>query len=486
MVGDKQGWQITKKDTKLYEKLMLSKVDINVGDVIIPHIFDYYSDTDQNIMFDLPDKSIDKVYIAGYGKGIFVSGTRPTYVRASLSSGYVRIYLWSGDAPYAAFQANNGTAGDTLGLFPNIDAREWHEFAALFDLPHSKVIGYIDGAESSTGNLTAKYDLTVASVVYKSYKGWMAYGYVAKNVPSEGAGAHILQSEMLSLFEPTAYNGTYYIDIISKVTASGEGIRIPTENPFLWLVKSLENDNKLHFKWFLTGTIIKIKDSSGNIIREFTIDGTPANSDDQIEDYAVALDITAVSSATVEAYVPSFKVRVYAPYGSIVQIVDNEGNIVGEGKCTGEYVDIMLSKEVDNGQILILADTKLSKELDVSTSLNGNNLIVNVFDDGSPVPDMLVRVADSAGVVVASGLTDQSGQVEFELNTPLPEATIEVSGIWQYKLVYQTETIQLSNNVNVGNSGGSEQTRLLLLGLGIIAMIAAIIVFSTKGIKVRT
>jgi hypothetical protein len=243
----------------------------------------------------------------------------------------------------------------------------------------------------------------------------------------------------------------------------------------------------LHFKYFPKGTIIQIKDSNGNIIRKFTIDGISINLDDQIEDYTINLNTDLIAQGTIEAWVPSQKVRVYGPYGATIQILDANGIVVGEAKVSANgYVDIPLTETVANGQIIVQADDIYSGSFDIQADLNNNVLDVKIFENNIPIPGLLVRVADPSGVVIASGITDQSGSFEAEIDHPLPSATIEVSGIWNYKLVYQSQEFTFSSEASTTTSTSSEQIKLLLLGAFVIVLIAAIIVFTTRGIRVRS
>ena len=496
VTGDKQGWQIVEKDSKLYEHLVLDNIDLRPNDVIAPHLWDVYLDGDYD---SIVVSDVDLLHFSSpMSIAVRLKFVADAPARENTIVWMEREYILSSTVKTTgsvgiAIKCWNGSTWEQYPLATsdvyNIDT--WYDILAIYD--GGKKI-YVDGTlvaeRSEMENITQSTGpFYIAKYTYRPFKGKISYvikfdADISQYLQQLTNNIIIVKPKFL--MDPTFYNGSDYIDIVNSIVGEPYGgvIRIPAEETWLWLIQSLKSDNKLHFMWFPEGSIIQIKDQNGNVIKKFTVDGDPINEDSQIEDYTISLDTDVLPQVTVEAWIPAFKVRVYAPYGSTVQIVDESGVIIGEAKVNSNYVDIPISKPI-NGQIIILAQDIAEEELDVLTELNSSILTVKVLDNGNPVPGVLVRVADPAGVVIFADTTDQSGTVQYEIDRPLPEATIEVSGIWKYKLVYQSTTIQLSANVTTSNVNNTEQLKLILIGFVVIVMIATVIIFSTRGIKVR-
>ena len=98
--------------------------------------------------------------------------------------------------------------------------------------------------------------------------------------------------DKLELFsDPMIYNSTHYINIVNTsqiATASVRILRVAAQKPRLWLLSDLATDNYVHFKYFPSGSIIEIYDSSNNLVMNFTISGT-TNAAGLVEDYLVDL-----------------------------------------------------------------------------------------------------------------------------------------------------------------------------------------------------
>ncbi|AQQ75453.1 hypothetical protein JdFRA1000001_20c [uncultured archaeal virus] len=520
VVADKQGWQVKLKDTQLYEYLKLENIDLRPNDVIAPHLYDFYVSALYDYVRYDKTVSIDTTTTPWYWTIVttFKVNDYVTDVEAGFSYAIHTIAgftdHWGGsvsfrtDETYGHIKKPSLWIINTEFIFGDADYNDWITISGarkVIDANNTVGKATINGVsytEISGSNTANAYAYTASKYVHvgeittyhaTDWVGRIAYAafYLEYNDVEyyNEVQSRVLGSALFALADPTFYNGSsYFLHDGTPGTPNNNIIRIPAEQTWMWFISSLASDNKLHFKWFPEGSIIQIKDQNGNVLRKFTVSGSPVNDDEQIEDYSIDLNTDLVSQATIEAWVPSQKVRVYGPYGATIQIVDANGIVVGEAKIGSEgYVDIPIMESVANGQVIVQADSKASNNLDILAELNGNMLKVTVLDQGTPVPDLLVRVADPSGVVIASNTTDQSGSIEVNVDRPLPEATIEVSGIWNYQLVYQKQDIQLQNTVPAETStSSSEQTKLLLLGAFLVVMIIAVILFTTKGIRVRT
>ena len=300
---------------------------------------------------------------------------------------------------------------------------------------------------------------------------------------------HTINSQNLAvLMDPTFFNGTDYIDLVSNAVGVPYGgvSKIPAEHKWLWFIKSLATDNKVHFKWFPEGTIIRILDSSGNVIREFTITGEHAGNTTQVLDYTISLSATTVPDVTIEAYIPAQEIRVYGPPGAMVEIASN-GVVYGTKEIPYYgYVDLNLTEPLDNAYIILYADDKADNVNIDLKDLGGGKYKVTVSNSkGIVLPNMLVLLRDPSNAVVAYGVTDDSGTVTLDVGHPLPSVTVEVHGIFEDKLYQASKefTLATTENAQVGNVQTSEPsslTRYALVGLGAFIIIVAVVIVATR------
>ena len=488
---DKQGWQIKQKDTHLYEKLELQGIDLSVNDVVAWHGYDLYASPGQYISYMNP-RSVATGSIAWQVRFKLVHSDD------SLNSPIFR----PPESPrldverithYVFVFYDNSSAIGILVSKPAIDMLDdqWHVVSAshyngLLNTWYDGTQYAVDKTDNGDPEL---YEVKIGPYV-GGFTEMISYAIVWKN--GNDISGNIDESTPLQdlemLLDPTFYNGTHFFDLITGVvgTSYGSVTRVPAEQQWLWLVKSLESDNKVHFEWFPEGTIIKIKDSSGNVIREFTITGKLAGNTTQVEDYAVSLDTTTLVGATVEALVPSMKVRVYAPMSSYVTVLSEDGTKYGEYQVgSSGYVDIPLVNPLTNAYIVVYADNEAEEGLNIDVKdLGGGKLEVKIYNDrGVLIPGLLVRLVDPANVVLNYSVTDESGTAILDAGRPLAEAKILVDGVWDGTIYKLSKTVTLAETMGgeagtVTASNENMYAKYALLGLLaviILALLAALV-----------
>jgi len=285
---------------------------------------------------------------------------------------------------------------------------------------------------------------------------------------------------LLFLTDPTWYNGTHYFSVKGYVGTPNNVIRIPAEQTWLWLIKQLKTDNKLHFQWFPAGSIVRVIDANG-FVREWTVSGN-ATVEGQVEDFAVSVDFDVLPNASIEAIVPSLKARFYVPQGFTVKLEAADGTAYSA--VSSGYADIA----VPEGEytVKIIASSIETKDYTIEWSRSGSSLEIKVYDQGFPVTHALVIVKDPvANEVLAYGETDASGSVEFsEINAAAVE--VEVHKLQDGVYYHDSETIQLTTQITASPSPMSttaaDNRRALYIAVGVfvIALIAVIVAIARR------
>ena len=285
---------------------------------------------------------------------------------------------------------------------------------------------------------------------------------------------------LLFLTDPTWYNGTHYFSVKGYVGTPNNVIRIPAEQTWLWLIKQLKTDNKLHFQWFPAGSIVRVIDANG-FVREWTVSGN-ATVEGQVEDFAVSVDFDVLPNASIEAIVPSLKARFYVPQGFTVKLEAADGTAYSA--VSSGYADIA----VPEGEytVKIIASSIETKDYTIEWSRYGSSLEIKVYDQGFPVTHALVIVKDTvANEVLAYGETDASGSVEFsEINAAAVE--VEVHKLQDGIYYHDSETIQLTTQITASPSPMSttaaDNRRALYIAVGVfvIALIAVIVAIARR------
>jgi hypothetical protein len=104
--------------------------------------------------------------------------------------------------------------------------------------------------------------------------------------------ANPIRDGLVLFLDATFFNGTHYIDL-SGMGNHGVGYngvsRVLSSRPHLYLVKGLHGDGLVHFRFFPVNTVVDVYNATTNsLVASFTVDG-PANQAGLVEDYAVSL-----------------------------------------------------------------------------------------------------------------------------------------------------------------------------------------------------
>ena len=290
---------VTNLTAPAWMTLNLSNVDLAVNDAVAPILYDWYFDGVDDYLawtygignFSYVDVRAGVVHECGSVTGV-VTENQVSYYGFSLDI-----------SSYIAFGIGNGTVWHSTTYTANTST--YHDIRGLFDGNYIRV--YVDGVEvasrdvSDLGGFTwfTVDDIAIGSQVplgISLFRGRISYVYYEFKDRDTGAIDKYL-------FSATFYNGTHYIDIINNVplTVHGDIARIPSEHPFLWLVKGLASDNMLHLKFFPKGSIIEIYSSNGGLLANMTIDCV-ANPVGLCVDYAVP--VALLENVTIRARVP--------------------------------------------------------------------------------------------------------------------------------------------------------------------------------------
>jgi len=509
VTATKEGWKLQEANKAIYEKIVLSRIDLEQNDVIAPHLYDWYFDGQDDyiefhglpyggynvsavetiiVKFMDPQKTTWEKLVTEY---YYHDGT---YHNSGLQVGEGG---WSGNY-YIQAGTGQGDSQD-IGYFTNIniDIEQWYEIAFSVKVDVDPKAWYWTSDCSCTCgafNEGPRYGwllggVTTVRVAFSNcWTGYISYVAMKYEVNWTEPFARVLNSPKY-LLDPTFFNGTRYFDLVTGASGAAYGgvQRTPAEQMWLWLVKQLASDNKVHFMWFPQGSIIRIQDSSGNVIRQFVIDGTPINDNGQIEDYAIDLPSASISQATVEAWIPSMKIRVYGPPSAKVEVV--KSNVIYGSGIIGAsgYVDIQLSQKLDNAEIWICAE-KSDKNLKLDIKEDGDNLVVAVLDENNIlVPNALVLCKDAAGVVIAYAETDDSGQVIFSKSELLSglfskELTFSAQAIWNSKYYESKEVSYTLATTSVGTEIGEHlaenKEKSIMYGLGLLAIILFVMILA--------
>ncbi|WFO75639.1 hypothetical protein J4526_01795 [Desulfurococcaceae archaeon MEX13E-LK6-19] len=406
----------TKTNRILTEDMTLEQTTLSSGDVIAPHLYDWL----------FPDGYMDWI---AYDYTETISGSFVVEARASVFDTNIRHVFntraRSGVANYDysfdfKFQNGNRIHGDigngTTWLTTVADVYpfyyETHRFYNItYEVYETGYKIYVDGELKASGTYDVSTPLLTDVNHYPIVGGSIPtlstvydrvfYGYISYVRVKQG-------STLKLLLDPIAFNGTHYFDIVSGAvgTVTGDVQRVPAEHTWLWLIKSLETDGKLHIKFVPPGAVLRI--TYNDQVYEWRIDGK-ANAAGLIEDYAIDLlsvfGTTTLSNAKVEL-IWTNKVRFYAPPGFTVKVSNENLTIAKRVPENASYVDIALEPGVYT--VELLADRQV--EPHVSLMRDNNYYVIVVRDENYYALANATVVVYANGVEVARGVTDATGR----------------------------------------------------------------------------
>ncbi|RLG75702.1 MAG: hypothetical protein DRO12_05190 [Thermoprotei archaeon] len=425
------GIRIEQKSSQLIEKLVLEDVDLAPNDVVSMHLFGAYVAPSNTVGANYVYLGDVTPYNGSYTMVMWAKGN-PTDSHVSvvfdgISGGYFGLGLDeygyvmdAGKDPFTSESYNHPSRESNIESYSV-------EFALSYDYD-TNTSYYIDPDEEVTIT-TIRHGFG-----YKVKLGadcdWDDPDINARSQDPSRWGYFILYTKLVDVtqilqrhivtdtgwwhfFDATWFNGTHYLDIKdgTPYQVVGTVTRIPAKQTWLWLIKSLTNDNKLHVKFVPEGSVFRIKYSG--MIYEWRIDGEP-NAVGLIEDYSIDIASifgqTVLPSCTVELIYPSQKVRFYVPSGFQVVVEGNGWSETHEVPLNSSYVDFGLP--FSGTYTVKILGYEETPRIHVETS--GDLVRVTVTDEaGYALAGAKVYVYDASGNLAAVGVTNDLGFYEF-------------------------------------------------------------------------
>ena len=423
------GWAFqAKTNTLLVDKVELDNIDLSPGDTVAPHLYDLYASPGQYISYINPRTSATNsiawqmdfklVSTDDLSNSLIFQPPESPRINAEASTHKVFVFY------------DNSTNIGLLVTKPSIDMLDgaWHVVAAshyngLLNAWYDGVQQASDIADNGDAELYSNVEL--GSYNINGYTVQIAYAIVWKSGADINGNVDTTAplSDLLMLLDPTFYNGTSYIDLVSGVAGTPYGgvQRVPAEKLWLWQVKQLSSDGKLHFRYFPPGTVIKAVDSNGNVVREWTIPSTDVNGAGLVEDYAVDIG-TGLNNVNLTASIPSGKARIYGPPGFTVKVNGDTYSSEYTIPSTG-YVDVPIPDGSDT--VSLLASGEKDGALGISATSTGDALKVQVYNTSSGVALSGAVVVAKKNNEAASAVTDENGFATVNIKPDAP-VTLEV------------------------------------------------------------
>jgi len=494
---DANGLYLAQRSSQLIESLNLT-ADISVNDVIAPHLYDLV--TGYNGANYIEWQYSSELWSANSSFYVDTVFTPLEYVPVAypkilcLTSSEGHIFTVHHDAKGGLW---TGVPGRSMGF-----AGQWDETARYvfeYSYVNSTTITYTayKNGTQVTSYSASGYDYGPSSFLI----GWSCYSPMVRvsfiaiytgappEIPSSVSSAQVLdQANLKILVDPTFFNGTAYLDMKNNVWGSVTGIitRIPAEQQWLWLVKSLTSDNKLHLKFVPPGCTFRIY-YNGRIY-EWTIDGEP-NAAGLIEDYAIDLASifgqTTLPQVRVELVYPSQVVRFYVPSGLQVKIEGNGWSETHIVPLNASYVDFSIPVAGSyTVQILGYRDTP-----QVSVQEVGNSLRFIVTDSsGYAIPNAKIVITAGSSTIF-SGKTNDLGYVDVDksLIAGYSQLSVSVTAVKDgtYFNAQKIVTIETTGEVSVQDTSaeqvqaateGSSSIKLIALTLALVLVLVVLIV----------
>ena len=481
------GWAFkAKTNTRLVEKLQLTGVDLQPGDAMSWHGWDLYNDGVGDY--------VDTGFVPSDLSFTVAVGWKPleyTNPSAGISMlfgrySYMSQGWWLGAVPnlngfqFEAYNSSSVVGQVILGQFSSYFG-QWMRVAVRFQ--SSGTVDMWMGGSIAAGPNTVSSDIVPPSspllIYHANTRYILSYAIYFDTVLGDTevadltSGDTVLVVKPAYMFDPTWWNGTHFFDIVSGIagTPYGNVARLPAEQTWLWLVKNLASDGKLHLKWFPPNTIIRVKDSAGNVIREWTIPEVDANAAGLVEDYAVDLAADVLPSVTIEASIPAQKARIYGPPGFTIRVETQsyaqEYTIGSEG-----YVDVPV--EGDSATVALLAASK-SPQLGISVYESDGKLRVQVYNASNGVALSGAVVIAKKNNEAASATTDENGFATLSLK---PDASITIEAyylnggvVYTGSAVYMPPPADYDQPLPESNSNRTAAVLIVLLLLMLLAVV---------------
>ncbi len=454
VVGDEYGWHILKTGNFSgafgYKVVAtLENVTLEPGDVIFPHLYDWQLDGVDDYIQAPPNEFLIPKYELTVGA--LVNLTDPSKdqkivaVAYPSQGGYVlgvkgfKLYpeFWDSQGTRFAFEEGGPIEANKLEYL----AATWKTGGQLIGYLNGEQVAAIPVSNYPIGVVNAPFTIGVESwgsppVFFVG--GRISFIYIFNRSLSQDEIKEIYETKVLptkdlvAFFDPTCFDDTGYLNILPfpkiRAVPFNGAERVFAHTKWIWLLKNMTSDDKLHFMWFWNGMLIRIKDSSNNTITEFNITGDVANSHNQVRDYAINLT-QPLENVTVEALSMTTVVRVKAPTGALVRIVGSTGLVYGEAVVGDEgYVEFRFEGLVPDATIVVLGKYASTPDVLVKP-INEDTVLVKTSVADTPLPNILVRLINPANEsVIDYGLTNATGEVVLQTKG-ISTFILEVSGI---------------------------------------------------------
>jgi len=271
-------------------KLTMKNVPIQNGDALAPHLWDWY--------FDGLD---DYVTIASFDSVTsFPFAVEVLLNYDTFKQGWHGIVVWYREALKGFWLlTNKGSNTLIIGTGNGSECREWWIGMDIYcgrwlDIAVNFYTDHFDGYFNT--NYLGKFDLNIAPTLpsdrplnlgtrtssYGFSRGFIGFVRIynrslEQDEISTNMNQHIINASGLVLFlDPTFWDGEKYVDLSGN---GNDGIpyggvqRVPAENKWLWLVKSLYSDNLVHLRFFPRGSVVLFVDpDTGEVVREVFVD----------------------------------------------------------------------------------------------------------------------------------------------------------------------------------------------------------------------
>ncbi|MEM1865993.1 MAG: LamG-like jellyroll fold domain-containing protein [Ignisphaera sp.] len=256
--------------------------DVRGGEVFAPHLYDlHFNGVNQYVVI----QHSDSLYLSGYFTVMFWASLETPYNawagivdkgRNPISDFW---FLTTMDHYRVSFGIGFTDGTFLERNFPLVNLREWHLYCG--GVEGSNMFMSIDGRSKVYYPFTKERRIGTQPIAIGSRSVASAFSAVRiaqlliyrralSNEEISNAMRGVVSASGLRLFiDPTFFDGVKYIDL------SGNGnhaypynnpSRVPTENPFLWVIRGLYNDNLVRFRFIPEGWHIVVRLLSGEEI----------------------------------------------------------------------------------------------------------------------------------------------------------------------------------------------------------------------------